>query len=186
MPLTGWSWYQDKKMGKQEHQKDAPMKLKVAVISMSTTRTLAEDKSGRWMKEKARELGHEVVSHQVIPDDRESIVRTVTQCVAEYSHHILLMTGGTGLSPADVTIEAVRPLFSKELTAFGVLFAHLSFEEINASAMLSRATAGVIHDTAVFCLPGSLNACKTACSRLIFPEAGHIAAHVRPHPLSKA
>jgi len=172
-------------MGKEEHLKEAPLKLKMAIISMSTTRTIAEDKSGLWMKQKAHELGHEVVKHQVILDNHELIVRTVSECVANFSPHIILMTGGTGLSPTDVTIESVRPMFSKELTAFGILFAQLSFDEIKSSAMLSRATAGVIGDTVVFCLPGSLNACKTACNRLIFPEAGHIAAHVRTQPLSK-
>jgi molybdopterin adenylyltransferase len=172
-------------MGKQEHQKDAPLKLRIGIITASTTRTIADDKSGLWMKQKAQELGYEVVDHQVIPDDHELIVRTVSGCVATYTPHIILMTGGTGLSPADVTIEAVRPLFSKELTAFGALFAHLSFEEVKSSAMLSRATAGVIRDTVVFCLPGSLNACRMACNRLIFPEAGHIAAHVGTKPLPK-
>jgi molybdenum cofactor biosynthesis protein B len=173
-------------MGKQEHQKDAPLKLMIGVITVSTTRSIAEDKSGLWMKQKAQEHGHEVVAYEVIPDNHELIVQTVSECITAHAPHILLMTGGTGLSPSDVTIEAVRPLFSKELTAFGPLFAQLSFEEINSSAMLSRATAGVIHDTVVFCLPGSLNACKMACDRLIFPEAGHIAAHVRTHPSSKS
>jgi molybdopterin adenylyltransferase len=183
--LTGLIWYQDNQVPKQDHQKDAPPKLIFGIITVSTSRTIAEDKSGHWMKESAQEQGHEVVAHLVIPDDYDLIARTVSECVSAYSPHILLMTGGTGLSPADVTIEAVRPLFSKELTAFGALFAQLSFEEINAAAMLSRATAGVIHDTVVFCLPGSLNACKMACNRLIFPEAGHVAAHVRTKPLSK-
>lgn len=172
-------------MSKQEHQKDAPPELTVGIITVSTTRTIAEDKSGQWMKQSAREQGHEVIAYQVIPDDYELIAQTVSECIDAYSPHILLMTGGTGLSPADVTIEAVRPMFSKELTAFGALFAQLSFEEINSAAMLSRATAGVIHDTVVFCLPGSLNACKMACNRLIFPEACHVAAHVRTKPLSK-
>jgi molybdopterin adenylyltransferase len=172
-------------MGKQEHQKAAPVKLTMGIITVSTTRTIAEDKSGQWMKQTAQEQGYDVVAHQVIPDDRDLIIRTVIKYVADYSPHIVLMTGGTGLSQADMTIEAVRPLFSKELTAFGALFAQLSFEEIKSSAMLSRATAGVIGDTVVFCLPGSLNACKMACNRLIFPEAGHIAAHVRPQQQSK-
>jgi molybdenum cofactor biosynthesis protein B len=172
-------------MGKQEHQKDAPQKLMVVIITVSTSRTIAEDKSGQWMNQTAQEQGCEVVAHQIIPDDHDLIVRTVTRCVSDYSPHILLMTGGTGLSPTDVTIEAVRPLFSKELSSFGALFAFLSFEEIQSSAMLSRATAGIINNTVVFCLPGSLSACKTACKRLIFPEAGHLAAHVRTQPQSK-
>ena len=169
-------------MTHSEHKKDAVIRLSIGIITVSTTRTIAEDKSGLWMKNRAMELGHDVIVHEVIPDHRQWIARTVARCIDEHSPHILLMTGGTGLSPADVTIEAVRPLFSKELTAFGSLFAQLSYAEINAAAMLSRATAGIVHTTVVFCLPGSLTACQTACDRLIFPEAGHLAAHVRTQP----
>lgn len=169
-------------MGKQEHMKDAPLKLTIGIITVSTTRTLADDKSGQWMKKKAQKQGHEVIIHQIVTDNFELIGRAVAETINNFSPHILLMTGGTGLSPADVTIEAVRPMFSKELIAFGALFSQLSFEEIDAAAMLSRATAGVIGDTVVFCMPGSLNACKLACNALIFPEAEHIAAHVRPRP----
>jgi molybdenum cofactor biosynthesis protein B len=89
------------------------------------------------------------------------------------------MSGGTGITKKDVTIEAVNPLFSKELSAFGPLFAKLSMEEIDSAAIMSRATAGVIDSTVVFCMPGSLNACKLACSKLIFPELGHLVKHVQ-------
>lgn len=169
-------------MGTKEHKKDAPIKLTTGIITVSSSRTLADDKSGQWMKKTAQKEGHEVIIHQVIADDFELIRRTVSEVIENFAPHLVLMTGGTGLSPADLTIEAVRPLFSKELTAFGALFSQLSFEEIDAAAMLSRATAGVIGRTVVFCLPGSLKACKLACKALIFPEAGHIAAHVRTQP----
>lgn len=166
-------------MGKFEHIKSAPSKLSIGIITVSSTRTLEKDKSGQWMKKLAKKEGHDVVHHQVIGDDFEWITQTVTEITANMMPHILILTGGTGLSPADVTIEAVRPMFSKELTAFAALFAQLSFEEIDSAAILSRATAGVIHKTIVFCLPGSINACKLACKALIFPEATHLVAHVR-------
>jgi molybdenum cofactor biosynthesis protein B len=89
------------------------------------------------------------------------------------------MTGGTGIAKKDVTIEAVNPMFAKLLVAFGTLFANLSFEEIGSAAFLSRATAGVIENTIVFCMPGSINACKPACRKLIFPELGHLVKHVK-------
>jgi molybdenum cofactor biosynthesis protein B len=89
-----------------------------------------------------------------------------------------LVNGGTGISSGDVTIEALRPLFQKEMTAFGILFAQLSFEEIDSAAILSRAAAGIIGSTAVFCMPGSLAACKLACKNLVFPELGHVAKHL--------
>ena len=90
----------------------------------------------------------------------------------------LLVTGGTGISSKDVTIEAVRPLFTKELTAFGPIFAQLSFEQIDSAAILSRATAGVIEKTILFCMPGSFKACKLACKAIIFPELGHLVHHI--------
>jgi molybdenum cofactor biosynthesis protein B len=166
-------------MGTEEHKSSAPKHLKVGVLSISTTRTLAEDKSGQWISKHLKKEGHQVVYHQVIPDDAPTITKTVLDVFREQSPHALLLTGGTGISPKDVTIEAVRPLLTKELTAFGVLFSQLSFEEIDAAAMLSRALAGVIGTMLIFCMPGSLNACKLACNALIFPELGHLVHHLQ-------
>ncbi len=166
-------------MGTEEHKATAPRHLKVGVVSISTTRTLAEDKSGHWIHRQAEKEGHQVVYHQVIPDDAQVIAATISDVIREHHPHALLLTGGTGVSPKDVTIEAVRPLFSKELSAFGVLFAQLSFEDIDAAAVLSRATAGIINAAVVFCMPGSLNACKLACNALIFPELGHLIRHIQ-------
>ena len=89
-----------------------------------------------------------------------------------------MINGGTGITKKDVTIEAVTPLFGKTLTGFGPLFAKLSYDEIGSAAYLSRATAGVVQDTVVICMPGSLNACKLACRALVFPELGHLVKHV--------
>ena len=88
------------------------------------------------------------------------------------------VTGGTGITPKDVTIEAVRPLFKKELTAFGPVVAQLSLEAVDSAAILSRSVAGIVGKTVVFCIPGSLAACKLICKAVIFPEAGHLAKHV--------
>ena len=98
--------------------------------------------------------------------------------IREFDPRAVLLTGGTGISSRDVTIEAVSPLFRKELTAFGPLFTQLSFEEIDSAAILSRATAGVVGNTILFCMPGSLAACKLACKELIFPELGHLVKHI--------
>jgi molybdenum cofactor biosynthesis protein B len=166
-------------MGSKGHKKDALKKLNVAVLSVSSTRQLAEDKSGHWISRRAKREGHSVVYHQVIPDDREVIQKTLTDIMADPSPHAVILTGGTGISPKDVTIEAVRPLFDKELTAFGPLFSQLSFEDIDSAAILSRATAGIVAGTAVFCIPGSLKAVKLACKVLIFPELGHVLKHVK-------
>ena len=164
-------------MGTQAHKEAAPLAVKLAVLSISTTRSLAEDKSGHWMVKQAVKEGHVVVHHEVVPDDADQIARTLQTVLKTYAPGVVLMTGGTGISPQDVTIEAVRPLFTKELTAFGSLFAQLSYEEIDSAAILSRATAGVAEKSLVFCMPGSLNACKLACKALIFPELGHLVKH---------
>ena len=165
-------------MGTHEHKKRAPKAARVGILSMSSTRSIEEDKSGHWIRKEALKEGHEVVLHAVLPDDAAAIANKVEEAIGEYSPNVLLLTGGTGIAEKDVTIEAVRPLFRKELTAFGVIFAQLSFTEIDSAAILSRATAGVVGQTVVFCMPGSIKACKLACRELIFPEVGHLVAHL--------
>lgn len=165
-------------MGTREHKKKALKKVKVGIITVSTTRTLKEDKSGQWIGKRTEKEGHEVVFHRVIPDEIETITQTVLDVIQEHQLQVILLTGGTGISSKDVTIEAVRPMFEKEITAFGHLFALLSFEEIDSAALLSRATAGVVGKTILFCMPGSLKACELACKTLIFPELGHLVMHL--------
>lgn len=164
-------------MGTHAHKAAAPKRLNVAILTVSTTRSLPEDKSGQWMAKAAAKEGHTVVDHRLVSDDAPSIVMQVRDVLSAQQPHALLITGGTGIGPADVTIEALRPMLRKELTAFGPLFAQLSFEEIDSAALLSRATAGLIDQSLVFCLPGSLKACKLACKALIFPELGHMVKH---------
>ncbi len=164
------------------HKKDVPRNIRVAIVSVSTTRGIAEDKSGLWMKKEIKKEGHETVVHHVVTDEIDAIKEMVTHVVNDVGPHVILMSGGTGLSPRDVTVEAVSSLFDKELTAFGPLFAQLSFDEIDSAAIMSRATAGIIGKTIVFCMPGSLNACKLACGSLIFPELGHLVKHLSEAP----
>ncbi|MBF0112512.1 MAG: molybdenum cofactor biosynthesis protein MoaB [Desulfamplus sp.] len=165
-------------MGTLLHKQQTPKNLKIAVISVSTTRGINEDKSGAWIKQQAKKEGHEVVVHHVVTDDITAIRSMVEHVVEKVSPHAILISGGTGISPKDVTIEALSPMFAKTLTSFGVLFAQLSFEEIDSAAIMSRATAGIIGQTVIFCMPGSLNGCKLACNSLIFPELGHIIKHI--------
>jgi molybdenum cofactor biosynthesis protein B len=166
-------------MGVHEHKKQAPRSVTLGIITVSTTRALIDDTSGQWIREQAEQKGHKIVFHQVIPDDAAKITAILKEKIKESNPQVILMSGGTGITKKDVTIEAVSPLFSKELSAFGPLFAKLSMEEIDSAAIMSRATAGVIGSTVVFCMPGSLNACKLACSKLIFPELGHLVKHVQ-------
>ncbi len=164
-------------MGTHAHKKAAPRHVNLAILTVSTTRSIKEDKSGQWMARLAVREGHQVVDHRVVTDDAGAIVAQAQEVLTAFRPHVLLITGGTGIGPADVTIEAIRPLFHKELTAFGPLFAQLSYEEIDSAALLSRATAGLIGPALVFCMPGSLKACKLACKALIFPELGHLVKH---------
>ena len=165
-------------MSTTDHKADAPKQVRAGIITVSTTRSLAEDKSGRWMSKRLHKEGHTVVFHVVVPDQEEEIKAAVLHAIDEHRPQVILLTGGTGISRQDVTIETVKPMFQKEMTAFGVLFAQLSFEDIDSAAILSRATAGIVGDAVLFCMPGSLKACKLACKALILPELGHIARHM--------
>jgi molybdenum cofactor biosynthesis protein B len=166
-------------MSTHEHKKHAPQSVCLAIVSVSSTRRLAEDQSGHWMADQARDRGHTVKFHQVIDDDSDLICRTVEELVADEDIQSVILTGGTGVGSRDVTIEAVKPMLSKELVAFAPLFAHLSYDQVDSAAIMSRATAGVVGRTVVFCLPGSLKACQLACEKLIFPEIGHLAHHIQ-------
>lgn len=169
-------------MGHKEHRAKGPRSLRVAVLSISSSRTLETDESGHWIARRTDREGHRVVDHQVVADDLNAIRRTLTELMANaVPPEAVIITGGTGITPKDVTIEAVAPLFSKTLTAFGPIFAQLSYEQVDSAALLSRATAGVIDRCLVFCLPGSLKAVKLACKALIFPELGHLFGHVADH-----
>ncbi|MDY6905139.1 MAG: MogA/MoaB family molybdenum cofactor biosynthesis protein [Thermodesulfobacteriota bacterium] len=166
-------------MSSHQHKKHAPVNLNVAILTVSTSRSLAEDKSGKWIAAHAvQKERHTVVCHDLVTDDIKAIQEGVCDAINTHSPHLLILTGGTGIAKKDLTIEAVRPLFRKELTAFAPLATQVSAEKIDSAAMLSRTTAGIIGKTAVFCIPGSLDACKRICKALIFPEAGHLAKHI--------
>jgi molybdenum cofactor biosynthesis protein B len=164
-------------VGHHEHRAKSPASAVVAVLSVSTSRTLNTDKSGHWIAKQAVKEGHRIAAHRIVPDDVEAICNEITQITADPAPDAVIVTGGTGISPGDVTIEALKPLFTKELTAFSPIFSQLSYEQVDSAALLSRATAGTIGDILVFCIPGSLKACQLACKALIFPELGHLLMH---------
>jgi len=164
-------------MSVREHKHHAPKTVTVAVITVSTTRDEKTDEGGQWIQDRIKENGNTVVFYKVIPDNTDVIRETVIKTIADVKPNLILLTGGTGIGGSDVTVEAIQPLFDKEMSAFSTLFTSLSYDEIGSPALMSRATAGIIDKTAVFCMPGSLNACKLACEKIIFPETGHIAKH---------
>lgn len=166
-------------MSTSEHKKKAPSQLKIGILTVSTTRNIDNDASGQWIKRQAKKERHTVVAHRVVTDNVKAVRGALCDVINQFGPQLIVLTGGTGLAKKDLTIEAVRPLFRKELTAFGPVVAQLSFEEIDSAAILSRATAGIVGKSVVFCIPGSLNACKLICGSLIFPEAGHLVKHLR-------
>lgn len=144
------------------------------VLTVSDTRTPETDTSGRAIRDLLTAAGHTVAGHAIVRDEPEEVTAQVTRAVADAGVDVILTTGGTGLTSRDGTFEAIDRLLEKRLDGFGELFRMLSFAEIGAAAMLSRATAGTVSRTAVFVLPGSENAVRLAITRLILPEIGHV------------
>lgn len=165
-------------MGHKEHRHGAPQSVTLAILTVSTTRTIDTDESGHWMAQYCIQEGHRVAAHEVVSDHTDAIGKALLHMIADPSPQAVIVTGGTGIAPQDVTIEAVQPLFTKKLSAFATLFTQLSHEEIGSAALLSRASAGIIGKAVVYCIPGSLNACKLACKKLIIPELGHLIRHL--------
>ncbi len=160
------------------HKDNAPISVTISILSISSTRTVENDVSGQYIKDLSIEKNHTVLHHKVVDDNVRDIEKAVKDIISEKKSDAILITGGTGITQKDVTIEAVKPMLQKELTSYATVFAVLSYDEIGSSAILSRATAGIVDNTAVFCMPGSLKACKLACEQIIFKELGHIKKHL--------
>lgn len=138
------------------------IKINVAVLTVSDTRTTASDTSGQYLVDQIIELGHDVAAREIVIDDVYLMRAQVSQWVADPNIHAIISTGGTGFTGRDSTPEALKPLFDKEIDGFGELFRHLSLADIGTSTVQSRAIGGMANKTVIFCLPGSTGACKTA------------------------
>lgn len=149
--------------------------LGAAVVTVSSSRSLSDDPSGDTVVAGLEDAGHKVVSRDLIDDSYDGVQSTIDALVGRGDVDIVITTGGTGVTPDDVTIEAVGQLFDKQLPGFGELFRSLSFEEIGTKIVGTRATAGVADGAVVFCLPGSENAAKLGVEEIITEEAGHLA-----------
>ena len=136
--------------------------LRIAVLTVSDTRTEETDKSGGLLAERLTEAGHELADKSIVTDDIEAIRTEVNRWVEDEAVDVILSTGGTGFAPRDVTPEAVKPLFRREMDGFSALFHQASFGTVGYSTLQSRAFAGQIGDTFIFCLPGSTGACRDA------------------------
>ncbi len=163
----------------KEHKKKAPSTVNFAIITLSNTRTLENDDSGDLIQDIAEKNNHRVLFRKVIPDDSALLEKTINEILEDENIQVIITNGGTGLAKTDITIEALRPRFEKEITGFSTLFWLLGYEQAKSATMLSRTTAGLIKGKAVFCLPGSPRACRMAAQELIIPEIGHILKHVK-------
>jgi molybdopterin adenylyltransferase len=154
------------------HREKDAWRIECAVVTVSDTRTEAEDTSGRRIRELLQEQGHTVPFYRVVKDEPAQIAALFEQLPA--SVRAVVFNGGTGLARRDTTYEALVGLLEKEIPGFGELFRMLSYEQIGPAAMLSRATAGVAAGRAVFSLPGSTAAVELAMTKLVLPELGHV------------
>jgi len=150
---------------------DCPfMAVRIAVLTVSDTRTLAEDKSGDTLVARIEAAGHRLVDRAILPDERAEIAARLSEWCADPEVDVVISTGGTGLTGRDVTVEAHRDVYEKEIDAFGTVFTMISMQKIGTSAIQSRATAGVAHGTYLFALPGSPGACKDAWDEILVKQ----------------
>jgi molybdenum cofactor biosynthesis protein B len=162
-------------MSVSDHRAAAPSSVRCFVLTVSDTRTLDTDTSGKAIADMLTVSGHVVAERVVVPDEPAAVIAAIRGQLDRGDIRAIITTGGTGISARDTTYEAVTTLFEKRIDGFGELFRTLSFEEIGPAAMLSRACAGIANRCVVFVLPGSESAARLAMRRLILPEIGHIA-----------
>jgi molybdopterin adenylyltransferase len=163
----------------ERHRAMAPSVLGFGLVTVSDTRRPEDDTGGRSLAALAQVAGHRVEGPVIVPDDVAAIRAAVRRMLATAWIDVVVLTGGTGFSPRDVTLDAVLPLLDKPVEGFGELFRMLSWQQVGAAAMLSRAAAGLVGDRAVFLLPGSPKAVSLAMEKLILPEAGHLLGQAR-------
>jgi len=168
-----------------KHKEHARKSAAVFILTCSTSKAEekrkglpVEDPSGDIIERLMREAGHRITGRALIPDKIE-LLRTTVRKALKSDAEAIIITGGTGIAPSDVTIEGITPILEKELPGFGELFRKISYDTIGSAAMMTRATAGVVRGKAIFCLPGSPDGVTTAVSKLIIPELGHVLSIAR-------
>ena len=144
--------------------------IKIAILTVSDSRTEADDTSGAALVERLKEAGHTLAEKLVLPDDKYIIREAVSRWIADKNVDVIISTGGTGITGRDVTPEAIKPLLDKEIDGIGELFRWVSYQEIGTSTIASRCIGGVANGTFIFCLPGSTGACRTGWDKIIAPQ----------------
>lgn len=176
----------------EAHREKSPKSVRIAVVTISDSKYAyhwtgekgveTEDVSGKMIGSMTKKEGHELVYYTIVPDHAGMILEAVDHISSTYSPDAIITTGGTGLGPRDVTIEALEPLFDKTIPGFGEIFRLESVKEVGNATMLSRTTAGLYNGVVVFCLPGSPNASETG-AKLILKEIKHIIKHTKERHL---
>lgn len=162
----------------REHKATAPKAVGCFVLTVSDTKTPETDTSGVLIRELLAGAGHSIVGSTVVRDEPEDVARVVKEACGDERVQVVILTGGTGITSRDSTFEAVTALLDKRLPGFGELFRVLSYQEVGAAAMLSRAQMGIHARRIVVSLPGSPNACRLALDKLLLPELGHLVREV--------
>lgn len=144
--------------------------LRIAILTVSDSRGEDEDTSGRLLRDSAESAGHQVVAKEIVRDDVYQLRAVFSRWIADPEVNVILSTGGTGVTGRDSTPEAVLPLLDKIVEGFGELFRQVSFADIGASTLQSRAFGGLANGTFIFCLPGSTGACRTAWEQILLPQ----------------
>ena len=163
----------------QEHKAHAPASVGCFVLTISDSKTPETDTSGALIRELVSAAGHRVTGHAIVKDEPDQVAAVIRSGCAAPSVEAFILTGGTGITSRDSTYEAIEALLDKRLAGFGELFRVLSYQEVGAAAMLSRAQGGVVQGRVLFSLPGSPNACRLALEKLIIPELPHLIREVR-------
>ncbi len=165
----------------ERHREASPERVRVAVLTVSDTRIPETDTGGSAIVERVQAAGHEVARREIVRDDAPRIKELLEGILADESVDAVITTGGTGISARDTTYEVVSRMLDKKLDGFGEIFRMLSYEEIGAAAILSRAVAGAAGSKFVACLPGSTNAVRLAMEKLLVPEISHVVFELRKH-----
>jgi molybdenum cofactor biosynthesis protein B len=166
-------------MAPGHHAKDARTVV-CAVVTVSDTRTPDNDTSGAEIRRQLEAAGHRVDDYRIVADEPALVRRTVEELAGAGLVEVVLLSGGTGIAARDNTFEAVSSLLTKRIDGFGELFRMLSFEEIGAASMISRAVGGLVGTMALFSMPGSTAACRLAMEKLIVPQLAHVVGLARP------
>ena len=161
-------------MGHKEHKEISPQTVNCAVLTISDSRTEANDESGRFIIKALEDSGHRVTAHGIIRNSADTIGNRLAELLADDAVDVIITSGGTGASHRDVTVETVNPILEKKLDGFGELFRYLTYQEIGTPSIMSRALGGIARGKVILCLPGSTGAARLALEKIILPELGHL------------